>query len=232
MSLDTLTDTLKQFLLKYKSDDPDFDLDINEPLLVWEDYQGADTGDFPKLVYEPQSFTKDGHGGKTKREILREQEDNQDSFPGWIVHLLQPSNPSNLHSPGFVSIPREGRGIPQGDFVPRHPLEAGKSPDEYLSILQKAQGDKDSPYHGETGMTPEDWIMAFMIHFQETGELLDDVWNPSNTESHCFLTGAFFPFSVVVPGAYWCGSFHFVSLDKDAPLEMDFYRGVRSSVMI
>ena len=195
MSLDTLRETFKQFLLKYKKDNPSFDLNTNNPLWTQEEYQGADMGDSPDLVYEPQSFDPKDHQGKTKMEILKGQEDNQDSFPGWTVHLLQPSNPNeqDIETPkGFASIPRQGKGTQQGDLVTRPSLEANKSPNEYLSILQNAQGDKDSPYHGETGMTPEDWITAFMIHISETGQPLDDVWNPTNKECISYLTGVFF----------------------------------------
>src|SRR3989339_1353979 len=74
MSLDTLRETFKQFLLKYKKDNPSFDLNTNNPLWTQEEYQGADMGDSPDLVYEPQSFDKEGHGGKTKMEILKGQE--------------------------------------------------------------------------------------------------------------------------------------------------------------
>src|SRR3989339_1707130 len=216
MSLDSLQETFEQFLLKYKKDNPTFDLDTNEPLWTGADYQGADIGNSPNLVYYPQSFTKEGHGGKTKAQILVEQAQGRWApasagvvgekgvgTPGWTVHLLQPSNPSDPHSPGFASIPREGQGTPQGNLVPRPPLEANETSNEYLSILQKAQEDEDSPYHGETGMTPEDWIIAFMIHLFETGKPLDDARNPTNKESTSYLTGAFFRFSIRVPYVCW-----------------------------
>src|SRR3989339_1503814 len=73
MSLDTLRKTLKQFLLKYKKDNPTFNLDTNQPLWTWEGYQGADMGDSPDLVYEPRSFDEKDHQGKTKAQILKEQ---------------------------------------------------------------------------------------------------------------------------------------------------------------
>ena len=234
MSLDALQETLKQFLLEHKKNNPTFNFDTNEPLWVWEEYQGADIGDSPKLVYYPQSFTKEGHGGKTKMEILREQEDNQHSFPGWTVHLFQPSHPSNPHSPGFAPIPRKGQRTPQGDLVPRPPLEAGKSPNKYLSIFQKAREDEDSPYHGETGMTPEVWITAFMIHLSETGKPLDDVWKPTNTESTCFLTGTgvLLEFSDIVPVAHWDFVGHKAFIDRVGSHSYSEHFGVRSSVIV
>src|SRR3989339_2069776 len=73
MSLDSLQETIKQFLLKYKKDNPSFDLNTDNPLWAWSSYQGADTGDSPNLVYYPQSFDEKDHQGKTKMEILKEQ---------------------------------------------------------------------------------------------------------------------------------------------------------------
>src|SRR3989339_2050509 len=236
MSLDVLCETFKQFLLKYKRNNPSFDLNTDDPLCTWSGYQGADIGDSPKLVYYPQSFTEEGHGGKTKAQILKEQEDNQDSFPGWTVHLLQPSNLDTQDTDetpiGIASIPREGQGTPQGDLIPRPPLEANKFSNEYLSILQKAQEDKDSPYHGETGMTPEVWITAFMIHLSETGKPLDN-WEKGG-ESMTYLTGAFFSFSIsiLVLGAGWsCGSRQ-ADLDRFVPHGRGEDIGVRFSVVV
>jgi len=236
MSLDSLQETLKQFLLSYKQTYSAFDLDINESLYTWSNYQGADIGDSPKLVYHPQSFTKEGHRGKTKMEVLQTNyklptlTPTQTSSPGWTVHLLQPSDPSNIDSPGFALIPKEGQGTPQGDENPRPPLEAGQSANEYLSILQKVQDDPCSPYSHESGMTPEDWIIAFMLHLQETGKPMDNWQN--NTESISYLTGAFFPSSVAVPGAFWSRvrrQTNFVSSD---PRSRDGNIGVRSSAVV
>ena len=245
MSLDTLQETIKQFLLKYKKDHPSFDLNTDNPLWAWSSYQGADTGDSPNLVYYPQSFDEKDHQGKTKMEMLKEQAKGRwtPAFagvagekglrtPGWTVHLLQPSDPSDSYSPGFAPIPRQGQGTPQGDLVPRPPLEANKTPNEYLSILQKAQEDEDSPYHGETGMTPEDWIMAFMIHLSETGKPLDDVWNPTNKECISYLTGAFFRSFINVPFVYWDRDLRRASLSGLDPHAQTGDIGLRSSVMI
>src|SRR3989339_828007 len=247
MSLDSLRETLKQFLIKHKEFHSSFDLNDHQPLLAWSEYYGADIGNSPKLVYYPQSFTKKGHGGKTKMEILKEQAKGRwtPAFagvagekglrpPGWTVHLLQPSNPSNPHSAGFAPIPRQGQGTPQGDLILRHPLEANKTPIEYLSILQKAQEDEDSPYYGETGMTPEDWIMAFMIHLTETGKPLDN-WE-NGGESRSYLTGAFFSFSIsiLVPGAGWSCDSRQVRLGLGGHRSSlhAMFNGVRSSVVV
>ena len=260
MSLDSLQETLKQFLFSYKRNNPSFALDINRPLWAWEDYQGADIGDSPKLVYDPQSFTKDSHGGKTKIQILKEQSEGRWTLPptagsatggtafagvaevggtgtpGWTIHLLQPSNldTQDTETPkGIAPIPREGEGTPH----PSHrdgrdcpPLKTGQSADDYLSILQKAKEDEYSPYHLESGLTPEDWIMAFMIHLTETGELMDNFAN--GTESTSYLTGVFFPSSTFVSCAYWDRGFRQASLDRYDPRDRDENIGARFSVMV
>jgi len=246
MSLDVLQETLKQFLLSYKQNNPTFVLDTNEPLWTWEGYQGADMGDSPKLVYYPQSFTEEGHQGKTKMQILKEQEtpgqargDNgrtsDNGWKGWTVHLLQPSNmdEQDTETPkGFASIPRQGQGTPQGDENPRPSLETNKTPIEYLSILEEAQDNPDSPYSQENGMTPEDWIMVFMIYLSQTGKPLDDVWNPTNTESVSYLTGAFFHSSIDVPIAYWNRDNHQAFLNRIVPRSQGGSVGLRFSVVV
>ncbi|HCB19681.1 TPA: hypothetical protein DEP34_04910, partial [Candidatus Uhrbacteria bacterium] len=143
---------------------------------------------------------------------------------------LQPSDPGDPYSTGIAPIPRQGQGIPQGDLVPRPPLEANKTPNEYLSIFQKAQGDKDSPYHGETGMTPEDWIMAFMIHLSETGKPLDNFENKEECIS-C-LAGVFFRSPIKVPFAFWRRGLHRADLGWVVPHLRGADIGVRSLVIL
>ncbi|KKU41251.1 MAG: hypothetical protein UX57_C0005G0081 [Candidatus Uhrbacteria bacterium GW2011_GWE2_46_68] len=106
-----------------------------------------------------------------------------------------------------------------------------KDSNEYLSILQKAQEDKDSPYHGETGLTSEDWIIAFMTHLSETRQPLDNYEN--NKESISFLTGAFFlSSSAYVPCACWRRAVRRVFLDGGGPRARGEDIGLRFSVMI
>jgi len=255
MSLDALQETLKQFLLSYKQNNPTFYLDTNKLLYTREEYQGADTGDSPKLVYYQRFFTKESHGGKTKMEILEEQvegrwtlppmagsatggttsvgvaEGSETGTPGWTIHLFQPSDPTNPHSPGFALIPRQGQGTPQGDLTPRPPLEAGQSPNEYLSLLQVSKDNEDSPYSLESGMTPEDWIMAFMTHLTQTGQLMDD-YSLFNKKGISWLLGSFFPSSVQVPHVYWDIGVRYALLSSDVPGERYVDIGVRTSVII
>jgi len=238
MSLDALREIFKQFLLDYKKDHSDFDLYTNDPFHIWKGYKGADTGDPPKIVYNPKSFDSN-HQGQTKADILKAQADNpEDSFPGWKVHLLQPSNLQDLEdnftlSKGFALIPRQSRGTTNGEKTSRPSLEEGKSPNEYLSTLQEAQEDLDSPYHSESGLTPEDWILAFMTHLTETGQPLDNYAN--GIESIACLTGAFFlsiDGSTHVPCAFWNREDYRTVLASGGLNSRGSYIGVRSSVVI
>ncbi len=240
MSLDNLREVLRQFLLDYKENNPSFDLDTDRPLRIWEEgYQGADIGDSPKLVYHPQSFIQDGHGGKTKMEIVKTNyqlptlTSTQSPFPGWTIHLFQPSNleSQDTETPiGFALIPQQGQGTPQGDLTPRPSLEEGKTPNEYLSILKKAQNDPNHPYSQESGMTPEDWIMAFMTHLSETGKPIDN--HANGIENILCLTGVFFRFSVNVPFALWNRDRRQAGLGWGDPRSRDRGVGARFSVII
>ena len=196
MSLNTLIDTLRQFLKDYKkvhsefgrfnpsihdsSDKPDWD-----PVdTTWErSYMGN-----PSYMYFPKRFTYGVGQGKSKFQILREQTKDSLFTPGWRVLLLQ--SPFD-EAPGFRHIPREGKGRVMGEKILRRDLVSNKLPEFYLSILQKAQEDPSSPYHGESGMTPEDWILAFMNHLKETGKPLDN--DENEEESLSYLVGAYHP---------------------------------------
>jgi len=196
MSLETLIERFKQFLLDYKKTHADFLLNMNSPVYVWEEryMEGADLGDAPQVVYFPEFFEKD-HKGKTKTEVLKEQ-----TTPGWRMLLLQA--PGYDGALGFREAPQAGCETGQGEEFPRPDLKAGQECRAYLSIQREAQNDPLSSYFGESGMTPEDWIAAFMTHLQETGEPLDNYEN--GTDSVIYLTGAFFPKrSFHVPYVFW-----------------------------
>jgi len=227
MSLDALRETLKQFLLVYKQTHPDFNIDTSRPVYALEEYKGADTGNPPKFIYNPKSFHTSRHRGKTKAHILKEQADNSDFFSGWTVHFFQPSDPTNQESKGFAPIPKEGQGQIYGVKIPRHDLEANKTPKAYLSILQKAQDNPAFPYCGESGMAPEDWILAFITHLAETGEPLDvhgiDV---------AFLIRGFFVSSLEVPRTCFNRGARGVFLDKFDSNAWGGGHGVRTSVII
>lgn len=232
MSLTSLQEALKQFLLDYRQTHSTFDLDTDNPFS--KDYKGEEMEDPSKLVYYPKSFDPQNHKGQTKMEILAEQEaDPHASFPGWTVHLFQPSNIRELDQrppKGIASIPREFAGSGHGKDFRRPDIVANKTFHKYLSVLQQAQGDEGSPYFLESGLTPEDWIIAFMAHLEETGELLDHYGN--NRDSISCILGAYFPFSNSVPCMYWRWFDSKIHLDKHSPDTSSGDMGARTSVIV
>jgi len=232
MSLDALCKTLEQFLLAYKKDHSDFDLENDDPIWTLSNYKEADTGESPELVYYPKFFDSKSLHGQTKTEILEEQAISSSSFPGWTVHLLQPSDPSNIHSPGFASIPRLHKGKTYGEKNARPDLEAGRNINRHYfsNLQQEVKDDPTSPYFQEFGLTPEDWIIAFITHLQETDKPLDDYGD--GKESVTYLAGVWFSSSSGMPCAYWSHTFLQVRLDKDDPHHQDENIGVRFSVLV
>ncbi len=203
MSLDQMFEKFRAYLLDYKKAHPEFgrkdpripdksDQPDWDPLWVWKQgYTGADVNG--TLVYDPQLFDKEHHNGLTKTQILDQQKANEDPTVGWRILFLQ----RGMEGKGFNEIPRQNKGGIQGKQVPRADLEAGKSANEYLAGQLRTSQDSTSPYHGESGMTPEEWVIMFMSHLQEIGRPLDDYGN--NTDSMAFLTGAYFTASGFVP---------------------------------
>jgi len=229
MSLDSLIDAFAKFLMDYKGRHPDFDLGTLIP--IFEDqYRGADTSHPARIVYHPQIFFDKGHRGETKAQILEDDRMNQYPFLGWKVRLFQSFDPSNPRAEGFAPIPKEA-GRTCGKKIPRPDREAGRNPHSYLSTLLQTQGDPESPYYGEVGMTPEDWMLACMVHVQETGEPLDNRSNEA--DSLCYLIGAFFPREFPsgnsVPEAHWNGQ---AKLFKRGDTINHSEIGIRTSITI
>ncbi|MDD4287406.1 MAG: hypothetical protein PHO20_00615 [Candidatus Peribacteraceae bacterium] len=156
------------------SDGTKLKLDAREPVWMWDGYKDADTNG--SLVYSPERFDPQNHGGKTKKEILAASQ-----FPGWQVLLLE----------NMRDIPREGNGQVVGG---RKQIEANHTPHEYLELL-RAEG-----HALEQGLTPEAWQALFLTRLAETdGEVLDDY----SSGAACYCTGAYFPASGDVPDACW-----------------------------
>lgn len=214
--LDRQIDSLGKFLISFKKKHPDFDLNEKEPVWNWDEYNGADSNG--KLVYCVKEFSKDQakHQGLTKKQIIEAQRTAADPLAGWRIELLQ----SDRKTRGIRGIPRAGEGRVDGKTHPRPEIEAGQSSDEYLA----------SQLSGESGMTPEDWISAFIYHLQETGKPLDDYQN--GEDSLAFLTGAWFKNSGVVPDAYWFADDRQVSLNMNVPWNSVSNYGSRSLVRV
>src|SRR3989338_10598414 len=240
MSLDQMILKFRAYLLEYKqghaafgrtnpavadaSDEPGWN-----PLYVWEDgYKSADTNG--TLVYDPVSFDA-SHTGATKAEVLARQETEKDTAQGWRVLLLQ----GGENGKKFKGIPRGGQGKTEGTTTPLPDIETGTgenpiTPRDYLMGQLQGSGDPGSPYHGESGMTPEEWIVAFMAELEETGKPMDDYQN--NTDSIAYLIGAYFIASVSVPGACWNRGSRRAHLNGNDPGSGVGNVGVRSAVRV
>jgi hypothetical protein len=214
----------KLFYPKLNSSDPDkpTQLDQNQPIWVWDKYNNADTAG--SLIYHPTSFTPENHGGKTKAEILSEPPTPPDSSVGrgttsaWTVLLLEER----------LDIPRSGQGQTLG--APGHDrpqLEAGQSPNDYLTLLQQAQQNPKDPYYREQGLTLEDWLVLALANLEEKNQVTDDYQGQGSISYHL---GAFFPAADDVPGAYWRQDDRRAYLSGDGPEGQDGGFGVRSAV--
>jgi len=234
MSLDTLMDILKRFLVSYQQVHPEF-YPKSKELFQMVNYQGVDIGDSPKLIYYPGSFDSD-HQGKTKKQILEEQSENFDSAPGWMIHLFQPLDIHDPHAHGFALIPRLTKGQIHGKKILRQELEEGRNPHDYLRQLLRSQHDQTSPYYREQGMTLEDWILAFIVHLTQTGQPLDNF--RSGKDGRSYLMGAFSfshdntPLDNTVPVACWYENLQKVGLEACDPASGSWHGGIRTTVII
>ena len=185
-------------------------LDKNQPLYDWDGYDEADING--KLVYQPKEFSKN-HKGKTKQEILKEQE-KESTTPGWHIILIE----------DMPDIPRENKGKTIGG---RKQFEANDTPNNYLKTLRDSK--KDNPYQGEEGMTPEDQLMYAITHLEETDQVIDDY---QGNGSISYQVGAYFPASGVVPSACWDRGNRRAVLGRYYPDNRYDCCGVRSAVRI
>ncbi len=204
MSLVALLTTFEQFLFSYQRFHPDFEMNTAYSPHDWSEdfWSKADRGINPRLVYYPRSFDQKKHGGKTKVRILKEQSAQASSFPGWHILLFEPSDIEEQDEDlprGIAPIPRRKKGIlPEIGF---RDSELDKTSGVHLTPIRSASLDPFSPHFFKSGLTPEDWIIAFMTHLEETGEPLDNYLD--NEESVASLVGAFCPSLVVAPFALW-----------------------------
>ena len=227
MSLDALIPAFKQFLLSYKRTNPKFLLNTGDPLSVFAEYCGADEGEDTKIIYYPTSVDEASYPDNTKSAILKKQLSDPQALPGWTIHLLQPSDPSDQHSMGFAPIRKKEETSEFGKKVLRPDLKTNQDAREYLAILEKTKDDPDSPYYGESGFAPEDWMCAFMTHLTQTGTHLDE-----NKDAAIQLIGAYFVRSNAVPGAFWSHQEQRVKLVARSPQKKDIFCGVRTSVLL
>lgn len=187
------------------SDGTKLRLDASKPVWMRDEYEGADKSG--SLVYFPKRFDPKNHGGKTKKQILESSR-----FPGWMVLLIE-----NLQR-----IPRESKGQTVGG---RPQIEANHSPHEYLALYGSKQ------YAHECGLVPEAWQSGFLTRIAETdGEVLDDYQDANGAA--CYCTGAYFPSSGVVPGAFWVRGGEQACVDGGVPGDRGPRDGSRAGVRV
>jgi hypothetical protein len=170
----------KLFAPKKNPQDPDkpLKLDTAKLLYVRESYIDADTNG--TLVYFPNVLTKENHGGQTKKEIL------MTTRQGFQILLIE-QNPI---------IPAAGTNEIIGTKQPRKRLAAGDTPDAYLETLQT-----QPEYKYEQGLTPEAWMTQFLLHLEETNQVIDD--REKNSKANLNIGGWFPASSHFVPLSFW-----------------------------
>ncbi|OQA03591.1 MAG: hypothetical protein BWY68_00698 [bacterium ADurb.Bin400] len=156
------------------------DLDESQPLWVWDQYPDADTSG--NMVYYPDQYESEHHGGKKKQDILAAP----GAIPGWDILLVE----------DLPNIPRANQGKTVGaPGQQRKQPEAGSTPRQYLQ-QQKAGG----AYENEEFLTPEAWLTYFATHLEETDQVIDDYQGNGSVR---YLGAAWFPSSGSVPSACW-----------------------------
>ncbi|MFZ2834647.1 MAG: hypothetical protein WAZ64_01270, partial [Candidatus Moraniibacteriota bacterium] len=165
MPLSKLIETLKRQLLKHHKEGKlfyvkrnkeskieelmPFDLDINEPVYINEMYANADEKN--ELVYDVNGFSYENHQGKTKKQLINAQK----SIPGYLIIFRE----------GDMNMPEEGKGkIING----RKQLEIHDAPKKYLKLIQT-----EKQYQGESGQTPEEWIVEFLCYMEKNDQVID-----------------------------------------------------------
>ncbi|MBI3627030.1 hypothetical protein HY224_03220, partial [Candidatus Uhrbacteria bacterium] len=182
------------FGTKENPSDPDepLVLDENEPVYVWDEYNGADENG--SLVYQPNELTEN-HGGKTKAEVLGSGKH------AWKVLFIE----------DMPNIPREGKGVTKGGRKQidtkggglNVAIETGKtipSPAEYLKSVLAETKKQNGKYEHEEGMTPEEQLIYAITHLEETNQVIDDYQGKGSVS---YNLGAYFPASSAVPGSCW-----------------------------
>ena len=181
MPLSALISKYEQLLLEHHqagmlqaTDGSILDLDTDQPVYVWDgilkrDTQGKPTYEADKegdLIYFPNAFDKAKHQGKTKTELLKEENGNQ----AWQILLLEDQ----------PDLPAETKGK---TINGRKQLEANQTPNDYLNTIQTQE-----QYQNEQGLTLESWLIYAITRLQEKNQVIDDYQGQGKI---CCLTGLY-----------------------------------------
>jgi len=175
----------KIFRRKQSLSDPEVLARVNKekPVWIWKRLQ--QTLDTSQLIYFPRAYSPSNHQGLNKEEVIRDR--NFCAFPGWSVGLIEP----------FPKVAGKSKGKAIGG---RKSLEEYCAPRDYLQTLNKPE------YQGETGWTPEDFLIHFLI-FLDVFNLVSHDRNEGNA---LWLLGVYLPELLpkaeLVPVGYWDGN--------------------------
>jgi hypothetical protein len=164
--------------------------------------------DFDSMIYLPSFFSRD-HKGKTKQEVINDPKIC--AFPGWSIGLIEntPLLPGN----------REGKIIER-----RQQLETDLTPNDYLRNIKRQK---------ESGWTPEDFLIDFITHLEETNQIRHNL----SQFSGMWLTGTYLPSSSsnrqdYVPAAAWDSKNSKLGLFKGDPNAHNERWGTHSTVRL
>lgn len=177
-----------------------------------------------KLVYEPRLLETGGYGGKTKQEILDEQTSVNKTCAGWRILLIQTSDDVSIRP-----IPDAGKEQTIGIIQPRIDIPTTGRPDEYIHALKQDRSDR-SPYEGEYGMTPEEWMIACITQWETVGRALD--MKGTMKQNEACLTGSYIHGENMVPTAGWDRIDRRASLSAEGHATHSQKLGIRTAVRL
>ncbi len=195
----------KLLATKENASEPDqnLDLDPTHPVNVWNEYKDGDIKN--NFFYFPKKHDAIKHEGKTKLQLLA------DPMNAWQIILVE----------NMPNIPSPDKGKKVGG---RKQIEAGKTPKEYLNILESKK-----PYIGEEGLTPEADLSYAITHLEETNQVINDWAGLGNLS---YELGAFFTSSDSVPCLAWNRDFNRSDLWKFSVTNNDLHIGIRVGIRI
>lgn len=171
MPLEVLIDRYKRELLKHyqegtlsAADGSKLDLNINDPIYVWNGFKGADKNG--QLVYDPKRFDKENHEGKTKQETI-------ERIGGWRVRLVRKEQlKANQSSRDYLKLTQED---------PQYQGEQGLTPEaEIAYALTKLHQENMviDDYQGEGK-----GCRLFGAFLPSSGEVPLFYWNRDNAQA-------------------------------------------------
>ncbi len=193
----------KLFYFTEKGGEIKLNLNKENPLNVWNEYEEADVNNY--IIYFPRYLKKENHNGRTKKVLLLNKED------AWLILLVK----------DMPNIPRAKNGKTTNG---RHELESGKTPEDYLRIIQT-----DPVYEGEIGLPPEASMIYALTHLEETNHVVNDWLADGSIE---YNIGAFFATTENIPWSSWNSDFNRADLWKANSWNKDEFMGTRTGVRI